>query len=282
MIDTDRIKPMTYEPIAQDTCVKTNPRVLQSASDTQPSLGEHIIGARNSKTISEWHNLKSVLPGALMVHGIQSSFTEEDTRLYRESAQSVFSTWDIFSTSLVNVSSIKAFSKSGDDQERTTGCYSNVGIVLDVPAQNIYGTHGSDVYVENHIGVANKASNDGVVENPHALADHLKSGINELGEKVDGGFSRFVPPAQLLQETEDYNEVLVIGRPHVNLHSGEKPTGEVKAVGIWAVQNYKMGDPDLDAGRQAYLADSVEKLKLLNPGLPVITINENAEIVLVN
>jgi hypothetical protein len=81
-----------------------------------------------------------------------------------------------------------------------------------------------------------------------------------------------VTPKQLLIDTKNYNEVLVIGREAVNINFGEKQTGAVKVKGILSARITKFTDPDKVQRAQCEHMEAIEKLQAVNPNLKVFTL----------
>jgi hypothetical protein len=261
----------SYNPAKADTYTEAT-----SMAKDKASLPQHLVKARNTQTLANWQNLQSTVPGACLVHSLRKIHQVCGTVLFNQPAQSVFSQWDLISTSLVNLFDIKPFteaSATGAYTERKNGCIGEIGLILDVPAQNIYGTHSADVYVDNDAGVDHSADANTHKrhKNTDQLADHLKVGINHTKQKIAGEFSRFVTPTQLLNETKNYNEVLVIGRDAININFGEKQTGAVKVKGILSARTKKFTDPDKEQRAQREHMEAIEKLQAANPGLKVFT-----------
>jgi hypothetical protein len=239
-----------------------NPEMADTYEKTS-SLAQQTIAVRNAVSPSNWDRL--TVP-TLLVHSISENNQNHGTELFEQPAQELFSKWDLISTSLINVSNVGAFSdvplRDNNYVERFTGCYGDISLILEVPSQNIYGAHAADVWVDNFAGETD----------PEGLADHLKSNINFLNKPVEDGFSRFVSPTRLLAETKNYNEVLVMGRNDVNIHAGEKATGNIKVLGILSARSKKYLAPEREKQAQLAHEKNIERLLAVNDGLMVVEV----------
>ncbi len=130
-------------------------------------------------------------------------------------AEYVVEEWDVFSTTVASY-------KDPTSVRWTEG----VGLILEVPPQNIIGAFSRHVGVPLH-------------ERAHRyqLAHSVKSGISESGIPVKGGYRKIATPDKLLKRKVTDNEVLVVGRPHAHVHFAETRTIKVRGM-VLANQQY--------------------------------------------
>lgn len=131
--------------------------------------------------------------------------------------EDVVSTWDIMSGSLLSYS-------KGEGRGALP-----IHLVLDVPYQNILGTHLSDVWFPTHAGKL-WGLPTGKLVNRYDLVDSINSGRgvydNFLGKPFNTleYFKRFI----LMMEPDFYNEILIICKPELLIIDGVQKTGRVK------------------------------------------------------
>ena len=150
-----------------------------------------------------------------------------------------------------------------------------IGLVLDVPPQNILGTHCRDVMFPNHIGT-------GQENDSWKLADAVFSGIGKPNPKIGIKKSKKVWPSSqgnpyniiespfdILSKSDPthYNEILVIGKPDVSLYHGYPPTKEIKVKAIVFDGDNHRGWNGFDS---AYIIEALNKLYNLNPVIKYI------------
>jgi len=186
-------------------------------------------------------------------------------------------TWDAVSTSLI---SNKSWEHSKD-----IGTIGVIGYVLNVPSQNILVTNESDGWIENHIGREGN-SPSGKVINSFALVDHLqerskipKTGYTHISKHEDAINKKInaprlktrnflLTPSQLQAKTAGFNEVLVIGRPGINVYENMPPTAEIKVSAILLV---KKRIPEDLCWKYIKLA---KIMSAANNNVPILYINE--------
>ncbi|WP_336708691.1 MULTISPECIES: hypothetical protein [unclassified Cedecea] len=151
----------------------------------------------------------------------------------QRSAESILNSWDVISCCCV-VKKIPA---------RLAGCgIAPLPIALDlnVPVQNILGTHLQDVAFPNFAGREGAVPSGALVDS-YALADAIFQGKNR---PTKGNFRMNKPYNTLLsveeihrqirrqQTTAEYNEILVVGRTGLNIYSGLPATDRIRLNGI--------------------------------------------------
>ncbi|MRT15280.1 hypothetical protein GJV07_23925 [Enterobacteriaceae bacterium RIT711] len=214
--------------------------------------------------LEQWRNIGNT--NMLLVHCIRLDYVWSSTQLTKFKAENVFRTWDVISTSLINSRVVD----SHTELRKHTGMFSKLGLVLDVPPQNILGTHCRDVFFPSHIGTENREKK----KNSWKLADAIFSGVGKKGGKknwpINEGKSYNVieSPFDILSKAnfKSYNEILVIGKPGVSLYPGYPPTQEVKVTGIIVDKNNTRSG----GLHSYYLNEGIRDLSRLNPGLRVI------------
>lgn len=135
--------------------------------------------------------------------------------LEQQSCQKVMRNWEVLSCSLVN------------HRTGLPAAISSVGFALRVPAQNIIGAHPGDVFFPNHIGIDYEVMPYGPkrVTEAALLSEAIRYGVTKRGDTRDASGNRisFVKMATPIELSavwghQSYNEVLVVGRPAVNVH----------------------------------------------------------------
>lgn len=201
------------------------------------------------KYLRTWEpdNLKK--NGMVLVHTFNvAKFNHSDFNI--RPAERVFEGWDVISTSLANLVDtcslefdldhrLAITSKMRKNTEKCNKKFYEMGLLLQVPPQNILGTHEHDVWFPNHIGSDRNSAPRGTpknrkfLENGYKLADAIFSGKSKDGRHdVAGGYNKIVPAKDIINSKLDtYNEILVVGRPGVSMHF--KPTGNIKVLGAF-------------------------------------------------
>lgn len=213
-------------PFLKKKTAKLSPEGLLLAEQENKKMLE----MQRMATLQSW----SVLPED---HVLVHTFQLHESPFCRQDAASLFNGWDIFSTSLVDLKDIK---KLTAETSRYTGMYHNVALVLEVPRQNILGTFPRDVNFINHAGreYYNPA---GAVVRPYELVDCIKSGRGKGKFRCAGGYQQLLTPANLMTQDNlirkqySHNEILVIGRPGLNLYAGLPPTQNIRVTKVLGV-----------------------------------------------
>jgi hypothetical protein len=147
-------------------------------------------------------------------------------------------------------------------QWKPLGTFAAIGLMVEVPPENILGTFRGDVFFPTHeTGEKNKFARS-VLSGRSAYKDGL------LGRRVyiKGGYNRIETPEWVASKIYLYSEVLVVGRPGFKLHYAM--TKPVKVLGIVHYQNCALSENDLPWERAALL----RRLCELNPTLPLIVV----------
>ncbi|EEQ11772.1 hypothetical protein ymoll0001_35340 [Yersinia mollaretii ATCC 43969] len=131
--------------------------------------------------------------------------------------EDVISTWDVMSCSLLSYS-----------KGRGRGALPT-HLVLDVPYQNILGTHLSDVWFPNHAGKL-MGLPTGQLINPYSLVDCINSGKGVLDNSLGKPFNtlEYFKCFILMMKPNDYNEILIICKPNLLVVNDVPKTGRVK------------------------------------------------------
>ncbi|CRY56555.1 Uncharacterised protein [Yersinia intermedia] len=139
------------------------------------------------------------------------------SRFLGERFEDVISSWDIMSCSLLSYSKGKG-----------VGAFPT-HLVLDVPYQNIIGTHLSDVYFPNHAGKFEEQPTGRII-NSYELVDRILNGQG-VGNVALGSpynkleyFKRFIQ----MMDPDCHNEILVVCKPELLIVKGVHKTGRVK------------------------------------------------------
>lgn len=200
-----------------------------------------------NRKLCTWENITK--RGLWLVHAVTlEKFHFGD--LSRMKAEDALRRWDVFSTSLIT---LKGSPCSGYSEKSKPGwgvqLAGGVGLLLEVPPQNILGAFRKDVWFPTH---ANTTS--------YELASRMFSGQGKCGYKLKGGYRQIATPEALVNSGDPYNEVLVVGRTGANAHFTH--TGEVKVAGIVYSEHSKMGS---DCWYSDWML--ISRLRRLNPDL---------------
>ena len=220
-------------------------------------------------------------PWVCLVHMKRSLKSKDDAAQLAASKinfENQIQTWDAISTSLVSNKIMGGPSGYG-----TLG---EIGYVLQVPPQNILSTNETDAWVENHIGREGNNST-GKVINSFALVDHIQKrskplppGFAYASKHKDAGgkivpapqlktFNSLLTPSELLAKTtSDCNEVLVIGRPGVNVYEGMPPTAKVRVSAILLIKKLIPEDNYLK------FINLAKSMSAANNNVPILYIND--------
>lgn len=204
------------------------------------------LSGGKEKILSSWRSLPE---NYVLVH----AFEGEENPFCQHRAESILSSWDIISTSLVDLKDIKPLTKI----KRYTGMYCTTALILDVPVQNILGTHPTDVWFPNHIGRENNYAAGRIID-ASALSRAIFRGEGKEDYHCEGGYQRLLTPQALLSEDkktrsiESHNEVLIIGRPGVKLYAGLPATQRIR------VRKIVVAEPTESNGMYDYYAGSPE------------------------
>lgn len=177
-------------------------------------------------------------------HVLVHTFKRHESPFCRQDAASLFNSWDVFSTSLVDLNDIKKFTTQSS---RYTGMYHNIALVLDVPRQNILGTFPRDVAFMNHAG-REGGHPQGRLIAPYELADCIRTGIGVGGVRCEGGYQQLLTPAALMTQDkairreDTHNEILIIGRPGLNLYTGLPATQSIRVTRVLGVDDVPFPD----------------------------------------
>lgn len=233
---------------------------------------QYSTNSKTEKNLSKWEDLSS--QGFALVHTMsKAKFNNSD--LSKKKAEDVFKSWDIISTSLINlpnISSQRDFYHSQYGAYRsgpvTTNMFYEVGFILEVPPQNILGTHCKDVWFPNHIGADRQRHDPNFFQKGYQLADRVFSGIDKQGRRMaPKGYNVIEPPQKIWDKTGTrHNEILVVGREGVSMHF--RPTGRIKVKEvIFAPKKQRSGV------FKVLESDEFEKfasiLRILNPGIRI-------------
>lgn len=246
----------------------------------------------SDKNLQTWK--KESLPyGCEIVHAILL----ETSTLMSNPAEKLFESWDVISTSLVDIGNITQRAKINKNiasqykGERgfqlDNGLYQwcKIGLVLDVPIQNILGTFDGDAWFPNNIG-----TEKGRVFDASLLSERIFNGGQELPkingqprrEKfIPGGFNQIKNSAELQRSPSKYNEILIIGRPGINIYQGLPATKPIKVKAIYIGYDWmRFFDGILQKPEDDFNLNKckrmLRKLKMLNGyNIPVIDPSES-------
>lgn len=194
------------------------------------------LSGDKEKTLNSWRTLPE---NFLLVHAFEGA----ESPFCQHRAESLLKSWDIISTSLVDLKDIKPLTKI----KRYTGMYCTTALILDVPVQNILGTHPTDVWFPNHVGRKNGYAGGRIID-ASALSRAIFQGEGKDGYQCEGGYQRLLTPQALLSEDkkrrhiESHNEVLIIGRPGVKLYAGLPATQTIRVRKIVVVEHTESND----------------------------------------
>lgn len=238
---------------------------------------------KNEKTLrlnlEKWRSLGD----RVLVHTINDKY-DRTSLLFRQNANDVLRQWDVLSTSLVDLKKCrKRLREAREERLYTwetvrvdTGLWFELGLVLNVPPQNILGTHSHDVWFPNLAG-----QKTGQKTNTYALADAILSGRGKSGGRSHWpvtekhSYNRVETPNYILQRTMEgqHNEILVICKPNINTYSGFLPTEEITVKNIIVARKKITGHGFFSLQDDAELKRRVNVLRKLNPGAKVIDLS---------
>ena len=256
---------------------------ISSPEAAEPVM--HAFYSDNVSALKEWSNID---PNLAIVHTLRLNdpYYPKPCILLSESANTLFSSWDAISTSLVDfrdrdtkiiervgvggetqvVDELQIFSSS---KKITRG---EIAFVLNVSPSNIIGTSPVDAFFPNHIGVGEKS-----IEGKGALAKAVFSGqltVPGAKDDVDTHY-KIITPKQLIEKQKEmenirpYNEVIVMGRGGVAMHQFMPVSRNitVKEIVILPLGELRLGNgrPELPE----YLNLAVESIRRANPGLKI-------------
>lgn len=239
--------------------------------------------------LEKWRHLDKT--NMILVHSINPQYFKT-TEFMQSTAENVFRKWDVISASLITYGVIYGGSNGRD---KYTGMYGEVGFVLDVPPQNILGTHHKDVYFPTHIGTKMYGKSLDpwrASKNPWKLADSIFSGKGKgvaftpdiiMGKGAwpcneNKSYNVIETPQDILFKSNrtGHNEILIVGKPNVSLYHGYPPSKEIKVKAIIVGERYHsnwVNDPGFTdiQGRQD-LEVAIARLMEINSELEVINI----------
>lgn len=188
----------------------------------------------NTKILKQWDlALNSTGADLKLIHAISpegsvSSIGRDITSPFlSRPVETILSGWDVISTSCV---------PSADPTEHEPNSYGALDIYLDlrVPVQNILGTHTRDVCFDTFAGLENGLPGGRVIDKA-ALADTIRYGIeapNPHNFEMDKPYNTLQSPDVFRRWSRSYNEVLVVGRPGLQMHFGFIATQCIRLKGI--------------------------------------------------
>ena len=159
--------------------------------------------------------------------------------------KNLLKTWDVISTSLV----------SNQNSRAAVGYF---GFILDVPISNILSTNYKDIGFQNHVGVT--WTNDiPHVKESYDLVDYINQLTNRIIQspsyilsrtdkrdahiddvlRLQKEFPTKTFPAHFTGSFSTYNEIVIVGKPHVHIHpqGGIPPTGYIGVKGLYVMDN---------------------------------------------
>ncbi|MBS0044987.1 hypothetical protein KFE26_22300 [Shewanella sp. M16] len=194
-------------------------------------------------------NTANIAPTQFLVHTVRDF--KNESPLLTQNAQTLLSSWDIISTSVV---------KTG---EHLRSQWADVGLILAAEPQNIISTSRHDVSFQNHAG-----NEPGKLKNTYALTESYFKGQGKRGYTPEGGtYAKIDTPSDIINNTTGkYNEILVVGKPNIRTYEGYDGTEKVKVCGIYC---HQMLDDNKDNNALKYKEnnDLIDKLLKANPGL---------------
>ncbi|AVI67734.1 hypothetical protein CKQ84_18825 [Shewanella sp. WE21] len=195
-------------------------------------------------------NTAKIAPKQFLVHTVRDF--ENESPLLTQNAQTLLSSWDIISTSVV---------KTG---EYSRSQWADVGLILAAEPQNIISTSRHDVRFQNHAG-----NEPGKPQNTYALTESYFKGQGMHGYTVEGGtYAKIETPSDIINNTftGTHNEILVVGKPDIRTYEGYDGTEKVKVCGIYC---HQMLGNNKENNELKYNENNelIDKLLKVNPGL---------------
>lgn len=260
-------------------------------TDSNGLVGQAID--RKAERLNSWGNLSENL---MLVHSVVDSMHGRDSELLKYKADDVLSRWDAISTSLINLDdrNTQIFEAPASPQPGTLDSlqtpetytvsevitYREIAFKLNFTPSNIITMSGADMSFPNHIGTQRHPVSGNKTENAGALAKHVfrpqanwpkrdhqvvlsVSELRELQQKNSTNNPDFFP----------HNEVVITGRKDVSLHAGLPVSQSVSVAEIFVLPREpvlrRKENGRLEGVLPQYLQNAVDKLKILNPGIPV-------------
>lgn len=164
-------------------------------------------------------NYKEGEPFKFIVHTVDVKGSPEVSRQLLNGHSGLLTTWDTMSVSVIS--------------EQKPFTYGSLGVILEVPAQNVILTLPEDMMFRNNIGDVKRAAfdllKDRIPTNPIIRSGQLSRHIMACSTK-----SEVRTPNELLSKTfYAHNEIIIAPRPNVNIHPGFPVTGMVRIIGVF-------------------------------------------------
>ena len=211
---------------------------------------EHALG--------QWERLAE--QNRFLVHAFDLDKFERGD-LSKRRAEDVFKSWDVFSTSLVDSLRVFRYRRryKNTGSAIPTQVFGELGFILEVPPQNILGTFPEDVMFPTHL-----PSKD------FKFADAILNGVSKLfSQRLVEKYNKVVPPSDIIGRTAFHNEVLVVGKPNVNIYC--TMTQPIRVRGILYAPKFEVAENNRDRSSFERL-DFISRLRQLNPGLGVVQV----------
>lgn len=226
---------------------------------TPPAMFAKNVQAFNIKG-SQVHVKTGVLtagqPFRFIAHSIRTDYMFDlanDGGAHYRRFESSIEHWDAISCSVI------------DQSWRYT--FGGISFILEVPKQNILLTNPLDLAFSNHIGTPN----DPLYSNYSTEERSNRPFINGLlKNEVVNASKEVLSPAQMLSNQKNFtpadtyfhNELVVVGREGVNIHSGLPATQKIKVVGILLKRSKHlnsvaaaMPNPDVNSPTYDFMGD---------------------------
>ncbi|MBF8731440.1 hypothetical protein IRZ59_13460 [Pseudomonas guariconensis] len=232
-------------------------RMCRTEKNVQRSSGpKYSYDKKIERTLQQWERLAD--QKRFLVHGV-SLEKFENGPLSKRQAEEVLNSWDVFSTSLVDIKRISQYRHRDQKRgrARSTQLFGEVGFLLEVPPQNILGTFPHDVLFPTHVSAEN-----------FAFADAIFNGTSKFGWiKMVERYNKIMPPDDVIGKTLLHNEVLVVGKSNVKIYF--PLTEAIKVLGIIYAPRYLGGGLRKMSFERLVL---LNRLRQLNAGLDIIIV----------
>ncbi|QIL85692.1 hypothetical protein G7083_07380 [Vibrio sp. HDW18] len=145
--------------------------------------------------------------------------------IFSHNGESELNNWDVLCASIVN--------------EKKTFTYGSIGVILDVPKQNMLAASPDDLMSETNIGathrvdyLVNISNKEDQVEKYKQMPNHERTGL--LKKEISRHARHKNTPYEVLKKTYNMrNELLICTRSDVNVHKNEECTKNIKIAGIF-------------------------------------------------
>ncbi|MGL4192495.1 MAG: hypothetical protein ACRCRU_07960 [Vibrio sp.] len=210
--------------------------------DMKRTMMEKYNDERSHQFISSWDNSNFTLTSSIsdemgvrghdskkefqfIVHTASIDQLINKTGIFSHNGESELSNWDVLCASIIN--------------EKKTFTYGSIGVILDVPKQNMLAASPDDLMSETNVGLAhrmdclvNVANKNDQAEKYKQMPNYERTGL--LKKEISRHDRHQNTPYEVLKKTYNMrNELLICTRSDINIHKNEASTQNIKISGIF-------------------------------------------------